>query len=115
MSEYQEQCSLVEWFRVRYPDRIINADMGGVRLTMGNAIKAKRAGHLKGYPDLFIAVAKGGYYGLFIEMKTKKGKASNEQEEIIKKLNQEGYYAIICYGFDNAMKTINDYMRLKGE
>lgn len=46
---------------------------------------------MKGVPDLFIPHANRFYHGLFIEMKTEKGRLSPEQKEVIPRLEAEGY------------------------
>lgn len=54
-------------------------------------------GAIKGWPDLFLPVAKGGYNGLFIELKSKKGKLSEDQEKVLKKLTARGYKCVVMY------------------
>jgi hypothetical protein len=84
----------------------------------------KAEGLKAGVPDLFIPEPKGIYSGLFIEMKKrpktlKNGsksyagiKVSDEQKAWISKLNEKGYRAIVCYGADEAIEVINEYMEL---
>lgn len=86
--------------------------------------KFKAEGLKSGVPDIFIAEPKGIYSGLFIEMKKrpktlasgKKSyagiKVSDEQKEWIDKLNAKGYKAIVCYGADEAINLIEEYMGL---
>ena len=74
------------------------------------AAKFKAMGTLAGFPDLFIFIPKGGFNGLFIELKTKTGKVSENQELMIERLNEQGYRAVVCYGFDESIKTIKDYL-----
>jgi hypothetical protein len=73
----------------------------------------KSTGYVRGFPDLFIYEPQGKYSGLAIEIKTDKGVASIHQKEWIRKLNERGYRAEICKGYDNVVKTIDSY--LKGE
>lgn len=75
--------------------------------------KLKRMGLAPGFPDLFIPKAVNGAHGLFIELKTAKGKTSKEQKDWIMLLRSEGYTAYVCRGFDAAKKAIELY--LKGE
>lgn len=72
----------------------------------------KRQGLKPGIPDLCIPRARGDYHGLYIEMKVGSGKLSNEQSEWIKLLRSEGMCAYCCYGADNAIKLIEQYMTL---
>lgn len=48
-----------------------------------------------GVPDIFWAVARGGYHGMFIELKVGRNKPSPDQERWIKNLQSEGYYCVI--------------------
>lgn len=76
-----------------------------------------------GFPDLFVFVPKGGYHGLFIELKTPKGKTadgktrragevSDNQEMMIELLSSQGYKAVVCYGYDEAVQAIKEYLGL---
>lgn len=74
----------------------------------------KRLGMRKGFPDLFVPLARRGYHGLFIELKRDiTRKPTNEQLWWIEKLNAAGYYATVCYGADAAIKEINKYLKEK--
>lgn len=72
-----------------------------------------RQGMRKGFPDNFIPIARGGFHGLFIELKRAKkslSKKSPEQREWVKKLNKAGYKAVFCYGAEEAKKVISEYL-----
>lgn len=75
------------------------------------AMQMKRMGLAKGFPDLFIPVAKQGFHGLMIELKRdRKSKATEEQKTWLKYLNEAGYRAAVCYGSEEAMKEIEKYI-----
>lgn len=63
-----------------------------------------------GFPDLFLCIARGGYHGLFIELKTVKGKPTALQQTWLNRLNKQGYKAVVCYGFDEAKEAIKGYL-----
>ena len=71
----------------------------------------KRMGMRKGFPDIFIFRAKGKYHGLALEMKIKNNKPSEDQKQWLLRLKQEGYACAVCYSADEAIKTIESYMR----
>ena len=78
--------------------------------TLANGRQLARMGLRKGFPDLFIPVAKKSYHGMFIELKRDiKCKATEQQQKWIDYLNKQGYYAVICYGADDAIRQINNY------
>lgn len=73
-----------------------------------------RQGLKKGFPDNFIAVARGKWHGLFIELKRVKkclSVRSKEQREWIKRLNAAGYKALFCYGAEEAKKAVREYLK----
>lgn len=58
----------------KYPELwLLNGSLNGVRLSIGQAVKAKRCGEKRGFPDIFLPVARKGFHGLAIELKKKKG------------------------------------------
>ena len=71
-------------------------------------------GYKRGWPDLFFPEPRGGFHGLFIELKIKGGKVSPEQIEVNGLLNDRGYHATVCYGFEEAQQTISFYMNMPG-
>jgi hypothetical protein len=82
------------------------------------AAQLKRTGLKPGVPDVMLAVARGCWHGLFIEMKvpaskltgTRAGVTSMEQEMWLNDLFLEGYQVAVCYGWDQARQTILDYL-----
>ena len=62
-----------------------------------------------GVPDLFYPVPMHGYHGLFIEMKTKTGRASAEQKKWISALETLGYKCIVAKGWEEAKEALCQY------
>jgi VRR-NUC domain. len=117
-AEYNEQVAVVKYLDVAYPNALYSASCGGMRTSIGAAKKMKTSGYKKGLPDLMIFEPRGSYHGLFVEMKapliksiSQKGRTSPEQLEWQEKLNERGYMAIVCYGFEEAKKAIDGYLR----
>ena len=118
MKEYDIQRNVFLWAQMlcrEHPElELLNASLNGVRLTIGQAKKVKKSGMRKGYPDLFLPVARGGYHGLYIELKRKKGgKVSESQLWWLERLELQGYYTTIARGFNETVAVILRY--LKGE
>jgi hypothetical protein len=71
----------------------------------------KQEGLLSGVSDLFLMKANKHFYGLFIEMKARGGKVSDQQRYFIEQAIANGYAAYVCYGFDDAQTVILEYLR----
>lgn len=110
LNEHQEQKLVVSWFRLQYPHLIMFAIPNGGMRNKITAAKLKNEGVLAGVSDLFLMSANAVYNGLFIEMKSIKGKASVEQNKFMLAANKAGYKAIVCYGFTEAQTAINNYL-----
>lgn len=114
-NEYHIQVAVVQWFRVQFPDAFLTISPSGMKLSIGVATKLKRMGYLAGTPDLLILHPVGDFCGCFIELKTEEGKPSAQQMAVLTRLRDAGYYTAVCYGFDDAVKTITAYMENKYE
>ena len=68
----------------------------------------------KGVPDICLPVPRGGYGALYIELKRQQGgRVSEEQRVWIDALNRAGNKAVICKGFEEAKKQIEEYLKTK--
>jgi hypothetical protein len=70
----------------------------------------KAEGLKSGVPDIWLPVPMDGCYGLVIELKVGKNKPTKEQQEWIDYLNNAGYYARVCYGWEHARDRILMYL-----
>lgn len=96
------------WPELRYMHHIPN---GGSR-NKAEAARLKRQGVRAGVPDICLPAARGGWHGLYIELKRQKGgRASPEQREWVEYLEKAGYCARICHGWDEAREMVERYMR----
>ena len=112
--EHDLQVSCLRWFAAAYPKYkgLMWATPNGVRLTPMQASMAKAEGLQKGVPDLFLAVARSGKHGLFIEMKNgKAGRLSSAQKEKIDLLKEQGYACVVCRSFEDFKDVITLYMK----
>ena len=115
-SEKTEQETVIQWCswqKGKYPELklIYHVPNGGSRNTV-EATNLKRQGVKAGVPDLCLPVPKNGYHGLYIEMKYGKNKTTEKQKEWLKKLAEQGYYTAVCYGAEEAEKTIAGYLQI---
>ncbi len=75
----------------------------------------RRKGVKEGVSDVFILRPSpcGNHHGLIIELKTKKnGKLSLAQKDFLKKMNDAGYCARVCYSAEEAIDLICDYFNM---
>lgn len=107
--EHDIQVRLVNYIRDMDPTILFSATVGGVRLAMHTAKKMKEAGYSKGIPDLLVFEPRGMYQGLAIEVKTKTGRPSPHQKEWVQNLNDRGWRAEICRGYEECESVINEY------
>ncbi len=113
-TESNDQIAAMDWLRAQHPNIALHT------LHIGNERKAsyyegyimKRMGVLKGASDLFMAwpMPKKSYCGLFIEVKSKIGRPSAEQKAFLQRMKDVGYKAEICYGADEVINTMKDYL-----
>lgn len=112
-----EQTALITELRIRMPevaDLIYHVPNGGHRVK-AVAAKLKAQGVKAGIPDLVLPMARGGYFGLYIEFKAtppNDAAISESQHERIRKLNAQGYLAVVCRGHFDTMEQIRAYLRL---
>ena len=120
------QINICGYLRRYYPNVIFTCDLGsGMKLTIGQAVKAQKMRSSRGLPDLMIFQPKGNYYhGMVLELKRqgtqiylKDGKTLvadahiREQHDILKKFRERGYYAEMVCGLEDALRHINHYLK----
>jgi hypothetical protein len=112
--EHQEQVALFRWIslmRPKHPElSMAFAIPNGGHRHIAVARKLKSEGVMRGVPDIFLAHPAQGRHGLFIEMKSEKGKVSPEQAEWLSYLNGDGYAAFTCYSWIEAAQCMADYL-----
>ena len=112
MTEDQEQRQLIQWCRTRpelqFIFHIPNENTAGIKWGVRN----RQMGVKSGVPDLMLPIPSSGYHGLFIEMKTKQGSTSVEQDRWISALNGFGYLAVVAYGWEDAKCKILNYLQI---
>ena len=74
------------------------------------AVRLKKEGLRPGVPDMFLAVPRGPYHGLFIELKHGKNKPSGVQVSFLAALSSQGYYAVPVWEWQDAIQLITNYL-----
>lgn len=117
--ESEEQKCLFSWAALMaraHPELALlyHIPNGGKR-SVTTAKRLKAEGVKAGVPDLCLPVARGKYHGLYIELKAGKNKTTDNQNKWLSDLKRNGYRAEVCYGWNNAVEVIKQYLNLQGE
>jgi hypothetical protein len=119
-SEVAVHIAICDYIKLKYPNAIFTSESSGLRVFWKQAKQLKRMRSGAGLPDIMIFEPRKSYYGLFLEVKRENfavykkdgGLVSNdhikEQEQVLHRLKQRGYFAEFVRGFDDA-KAIIDY------
>jgi len=119
-----EQVIIFQWARMcsgRYPELAFmfaipnGAKLPYVKNSNGHryspqAIKLLAEGLLPGASDIFLPAARGGWNGLFLELKHGKNTLSDKQQAFSEAMLSFGYLALACWEADQAIATIEDYL-----
>ena len=110
-SEDHEQKQLIQWCRtdprLQFIFHIPNENTAGIKW----GIRNRQLGVKSGVPDLMLPIPSKGYHGLFIEMKTRNGKTSENQDRWLNALNSFGYLAVVCHGWEEARDCLLKYLQ----
>ncbi len=111
-TEASEQMMLVSWMSLKYPkiSNLLVHIPNGVYSSVRTGARMKRLGLRAGVPDLVVFCARHGFHGLFIEMKSEKGRLTKTQIEYHKLLEEQGYLVKTARGFDEAKEIIESYL-----
>lgn len=124
-TEHGHQAAIFCYFQInaaKYPlAKWLFSSSNGFFSTSGQKGKEKAAGLKNGIPDICLPVMIGTRYdfiscGLYIELKIpsratqKNGGVADEQGEWLTFLTSQGYAVKVCYGWEDAVKTIIEYL-----
>lgn len=109
-SGLQSRCHV--WFNKQYPDL---RGLGYMNHNDGakNQIQAAQdtaRGLVKGIPDWFLAVARHGYHGLYIEFKVGSNKCDQWQLKRIAQLRAQGYRVEVVYTESEFQRILTEYL-----
>ena len=126
MTEQQEILQVVKYCEIKYPNVILKTNYDRFKSNIWHAKQQKNLHtQIKGYPDLFIAemriINTKIYGGLFIEFKksntiiyNKKNEPKNDhlknQNAMLNKLKDKGYFASFGIGYYETIKIIDNYL-----
>ncbi len=108
-TEEQDQIKFAVWLANQ--GILFTASANGGKRNLWEAVKFKRMGVSKGYPDIAIEMSNKLYHGLRIELKRVSGGVrSPEQLEWQRRLRENGYCCEFANGLDEAKRIVLDYL-----
>lgn len=115
LSEAQEQIKIFNYAKYNNKLRWLFAIPNGGSRDIREATRLKLQGVKAGVSDMFLPIPNSMFHGLFIELKVGTNKTSQLQDEFIDYVRMNGYMAKVCYGADEAIRTIKSYLEDKYE
>lgn len=124
LSEKQIHKAFANFVKTVYPDVIFWSDMSGLKVSIGTASEMAAVRSSKSIPDIFFAIPKGEFKGLFMELKAERSDAFKvdgsiretehiqDQAKMLDRLSHLGYEAVFACGLDECQKIFEGYMRL---
>lgn len=116
------QMAVCKWLKLQYREVIFSSEASGVNRSKAAAGKAKGLRSGVSLPDLWVLEARGGYFGLLLEFKTrnpyKKGSILRKnphiqaQAQMLDRLRKKGYKAEFVWDLDTAIMEIRHYVGL---
>lgn len=107
------QIACVKWFDLAYPALkrlLVHVPNGGYRNVL-EAAKFKRMGVRAGFPDLLLLLPNKKYPCMGIEMKTAKGKQSENQKAYQSLFEHRGYRYVVTRSLDDFIHEITEYIK----
>ena len=112
--EHEQQKAFIKWCDVmsqNYPElKLIYSNPAGGFRHKKTAGMMKAEGQRAGIPDLTLPVARRGFHGFYLEMKTEKGHLSDHQENWCQSLILEGYCVFVAHSLNEAIGYMSEYL-----
>ena len=114
--EQREFFHLVRSLEPIYPElQMVRSDQAGMRTHPAQAQKAKAGGMRRGFPDIDVPIAKGGYTGMHIEMKSERGQLTEDQKWWLAQLRDQGRKCVVCRSARQAWEELSKYLGIEQE
>ena len=116
-SEATAQRGVIKWWataceKFGLPENVLYHVPNGGSRDYVEACQLKLQGVRRGIPDLFLAVPRGHFHGLYIEMKRPNGGTlSSDQKEFLEGAKTRMYCAFACHGSEAAIELISRYLQ----
>lgn len=113
--ESRMQQAVIKWWALKcrefgVPECLLFAIPNGARRDKVVGAILKKEGVRAGVPDLFLAVPRHCWHGVFIELKIQSGIVSDLQVEFIEALGSQMYGTAVCRSYESVIHTIESYL-----
>ena len=111
-TEHDIQVACVQWFSYAHSSLtpLLFAVPNGGQRNVIVAAKLKAEAVVSGVSDLLLFVPNRDYHALCIEMKSAKGRQTENQKAWQKEVEKQGYKYAVCRSLDEFINIINDYL-----
>lgn len=112
LSESQIQHSCVTWFRMQYPSLslLLFAVPNGGKRDAKTGARMKYEGVIPGTADLILLLPKKGFASLCLEMKTPKGKQTENQVMWQRTAEKYKNKYVVCRSLEEFINEVNNYL-----
>ena len=121
-SENDLQKTIVEALHYLLPDNsLLHHSPNEGKRHISYMVKLKKLGMKSGWPDLQILVDKKYWHKpeeancIYIELKTSKGRLTDNQKTVLKKLENLGQHSTMCRSLDEVLDYLKQKIKLKGD
>lgn len=110
--EENTQMACVKWFAYQYPQYYpyLHHSPNGGKRNVREGARFKAMGVKAGFPDIAIYLFSEECRGLFIEMKTGKGRQTESQKEWQRMLVGQGCRYEVCRSFEEFKTAVESYI-----
>ena len=118
IAEDRIQITIIEWTQVpavreKYPELALLYHTANERkCSVYQGVHLKKMGVKSGIPDLHLPVARKGYHGLYMELKSEKGRLSESQKWWLEHLAEQGY---LCKVYRDPKEAFDMLIQYLGE
>lgn len=88
---------------------LLHHSPNGGKRSESEAARFKAMGTRKGRPDLELNIPSGGYCGAFFELKSAKGRLTQEQKEYLALLERMGYKTFVTRSYEDFEEQLKEY------
>jgi len=112
LSEFAIQKEIIKWSNSILALRklVIHIPNEGKRETITGK-NLQSIGMIAGVADLFIPIARNGYHGIWIEVKSQKGHLSESQRIFLSRMEQQGYLTATVRSLEQFQDIVNRYLK----